>query len=367
MTTLQHWLDAYLPGNTVPGLLWFVGILSLGLGLHRLLAWGISRWFYRLLEAEIGGIHISEFLRLMRPPIDALLVLTLFFVACTQVVIPATGPGQPATGLGPLLIVVRACETVWMGVFTWLGVRAVRVLGLVLAKRAELTADKFDDQWVPFLRDLLIVGVVLAGFFLTLGLVFQVNVLALIASLGLGGLAVALAARETLENLFASVTLLLDGPFVVGDSIRVGSLEGDVERIGIRSTRLRHDDGNLLVVPNRLLVSQTLENLTQRRVRRAQFLLHLDLNTPPDVLLAFLSDCRQLLANHPLTATEPGLVRLDAIGERAQEVRIIFFIATPLLRVFRAGKEEINLELLRLVHQHGIRFAANVPGLIIGQ
>ncbi len=363
--TLQPWLDTYLPGNSVGNLLWFAGLLLVGLPAHRLLGRLVSRWFYQFLNREIGGVSLTAVAQLMSPPINALILLTVVFVAFDQLTIPAVWHWRPATELGPLRLLLWVYQTVWMSVATWGVVQIVRSISLIFKRQAELTGDKFDDQLVPFLRDLAIVLVLFLGALLTLGAVFSVNVLALVTSLGIGGLAVALAARETLENLFASFTLLLDRPFLLGDSILLGNLEGDVERIGIRSTHLRTDDGSLLVVPNRLMTSQTLENQTQRRVRRANFLLHLDLDTPTDRLQLLLADMRQLLLSHELTASEPSVVHLESIGERAIQVRVIYFCRTPKIRDFRAAREQVNLPLLALIHQHGVRFAANVPGFIL--
>ncbi len=365
MTFLQHWLDTYLPGNTVSDLAWFGGILLVGTLGRRLLTRHISSWFYRLLTREVGGLPLSEFIRLIRPPISAWLTVVTLFLAFSQLTVPILWHWKPATEPGMMMLIQRGYGTLFMTVLTWASAQVVRAISLIFQKRAEQSQAKLDSQLVPFVRDLTIAVVLIVGVFTTLGLVFEVNITALIASLGLSGLVVALAARETFENLFASFALLIDGPFLVGDSIKLGTIEGDVERIGIRSTRLRHDDGHLLVIPNRLLVSQTLENLTQRRVRRAQFLLHFDLNTSPETLQTFLTDCRHLLAQHQLTNTEPTLVRLDAIGEQAIEIRVIFFITTVSLRTFREGKDQINFELIQLVQQHGIAFAATVPKLIM--
>jgi MscS family membrane protein len=365
MISLQNWLDTYLPGNTAESVLWFAGLLLIGLPAHRLLARLVSRGFHRFLTREMGGVSLADVTDLMRPPIDALIVLTVVFVALAQLTVPTTWHWQSVAEFGPVRLFFMTYKTVWMGAITWAVVRGVRVISLIFESRAKLTPDKFDDQLVPFLRDLAIVIVVFLVGLLTLGVVFEVNVLALVTSLGIGGLAVALAARETLENLFASFAILLDRPFLVGDAITSGGIAGDIERIGIRSTRLRTDDGSLLIVPNRLLVGQSVENLSQRQRRRAQFMLYFDLDTPPNILQDLLSELRNILITNDLTRAEPSLVRLDTLAERAIEVRVIFFIQTPKLAIFRAGKEQINLALMQCIHQHGVRFSATVPGLIL--
>ena len=365
MTTLQYWLNTYLPGNTVEDLLWCAGLLLIGLPAHRLLARLISRWFSRFLSREISGVSLADVTDLLRPPIDALIMLTVVFVAAEQLTVPQIWHWRPATEFGPLRVLLLTYKTVLMATATWAVVRAVKAVSLILRKRAEATTNKFDDQLVPFLRDLTLFVVVFLGGLLTLGVVFAVNVLALVTSLGIGGLAVALAARETLENLFASFAILLDRPFVAGDAIKSGTIEGEIERIGIRSTRLRTDDGSLLIVPNRLLIGQSVENLSQRQLRRVRLVLALDLNTPGDALQALLTDLRTLLAEHEFTRHEASVARLDTITEKSLDVVVIYFSRIPLFAAFREAKETVNLELIAIVHRHGVRFAATVPGLVL--
>ncbi len=365
MTTLQHWLDTWLPGNTIENLLWCAGLLLLALPAHRLFGKIISRWFYRFLTRQVGGVSVADFANLMRPPIDALIVLTLVFVAAEQLRIPEIWHWRPVTIMGPLRVLLLTYKTVLMATATWAIVRAVKAVSLILKKRAELTADKFDDQLVPFLRDLAIVLVVFLGGLLALGVVFAVNVLALVTSLGIGGLAVALAARETLENLFASFAILLDRPFVAGDAIKSGTIEGDIERIGIRSTRLRTDDGSLLIVPNRLLIGQSVENLSQRRLRRVRFVLALDLNTPADALQPLLTDLRTVLAENELTRHEPGVARLDTVTEKSLDVVVIYLMNITRFDAFREAKEAVNIALIATVQRHGVRFAATVPRVLL--
>src|SRR6185369_10292037 len=125
------------------------------------------------------------------------------------------------------------------------------------------------DQLVPFLREAIKIIIGVFSFFFILGAVFHINIASLIAGLGIGGLAFALAAKETLENLLGSFTIFLDKPFVVGDVVKVGSAEGTIENIGFRSTRIRTLEKTLLTVPNKKMVDAELDNLTERVVRRA--------------------------------------------------------------------------------------------------
>jgi MscS family membrane protein len=214
---------------------------------------------------------------------------------------------------------------------------------------------------VPFVRDLMILLVLAIAFFATLSVVFDVNVIALVTSLGIGGLAIALAACETLENLFASFAILLDRPFITGDTVTAGTgpnqVTGTVEKIGFRSTRLRTDDGSRIAVPNRLMISQSLDNLTQRSQRRAKFYLRLAPDTASDVLRAIVDDIRQWFDSQPKTNQNPALVQFDTFGESSLDILIQYYVATSDYREFNKIKEEVNYQLIAIVEKHNGRFA----------
>lgn len=363
MNTLQNFLEHYFTGNSLNNLYWFAGFLLAGLFLHRVLARHMSHLVYRLLKRDIAGVPLNDFVQLMKPPIDALILMSVIYVACHQLTIPEHWNLIPPEKFGFRMIVGRIYNTVFMSMVTWLCVRAVKVIGLLFQKRAELTETKVDDQLVPFVRDLLILFVCFLGLFATLSWVYDVNVLALVTSLGIGGLALALAARETLENLFASFAIVLDRPFLVGDSVSVGGVSGDVEQIGFRSTRIRTDDGSLLTVPNRLMVSQSLDNLTERQTRRAKFILRFPYDTPADRLNAVLTDLRTLLQNHARTNKKTSYVRLDSFGDSGFEVLVIFFVDSPTISDFRIVKEEINFSIIDIIQRHQVAFA--IPARIV--
>ncbi|WP_177225877.1 mechanosensitive ion channel family protein [Arsenicibacter rosenii] len=323
----------------------------------------MSHLAYQILKRDIAGVPLNDFVRLMKPPMDAIILMSIIYVACHQLTIPEQWNLIPPEKFGLRMVVERLYHTLFMGMVTWLCIRAVKVVGLLFQKRAALTETKVDDQLVPFVRDLLILFVCFLGLFATLSWVYDVNVLALVTSLGIGGLALALAARETLENLFASFAIVLDRPFLVGDSVSVGGMSGDVEQIGFRSTRIRTDDGSLLTVPNRLMVSQSLDNLTERQTRRARFFLRFPYDTPPDRLKAVMTDLRNLIGQHPKTNKKTSYVRLDSFGDSGFEVLVIFFVDSPTISDFRIVKEEINFSIIDIVQRHQVQFA--LPSRIV--
>ena len=356
MESLELWLKQELLGNSVGNLIAFGSLILLALTLKRVLSMLLSRFFYRLVKPDYGLIPVTDFIRLMRQPIEFLILLLMLFLAFDRLIIPAEWGLAPPTKFGYRFIIIRLYQTVLMLALAWIAVRFVKFISLIFQKRAELTETKLDDQLVPFVRDLMILAVSGIAFFATLSIVFDVNVIALVTSLGIGGLAIALAARETLENLFASFTILLDRPFITGDTVTTGTgsnqVTGTVEKIGFRSTRLRTDDGSQIAVPNRLMISQSLDNLTQRSQRRAKFFLRLTLDTPAETLRAIVDDIRQYLDNQPETSQSPALIQFDAFGESSLDILVQFYVTTGDWREYNKIKETVNYRLLEIVKSH---------------
>ncbi len=352
MTTFQAFLDRYLPGNAVADVLWFVGILLAGLLLRRVFSIVLSRGLFRLIRERAEHVPVTQFVALLRRPVEVLFVLVLLYLACDQLSMPTHWNVRGSERFGFRLVMGRLYEVVTILTVAWILVRLVRFSALIFAKRAERTESKLDDQLVPFFKDLGIVFVVVTTTLVVLGQVFRIDVAALVAGLGIGGLAIALAARETLENLFASFAIFLDHPFVVGDTVKIGTTEGEVEKVGFRSTRIRTPDGSLITVPNRLMITQALENLSQRDYRRARYLIRLTFDTPADRLRQVVEGIQQLLSTHERTRDRDAFVWFDGFGESSLDVLVIYFVRTAEWREFNLVKEEINYRILELVAQH---------------
>jgi MscS family membrane protein len=352
-----NWFYQSFWGNTLADYCWALGILLLGFALKKAISTALSRLIFRLVRKESEGVPWAEFLRLLRPPFEFLISLLILFVASGTLEVPQAWGWGAGNEFGARMVFHKLFFTIVLGAITWLGIRFIKFVGLVFKEKAHKTESKLDDQLVPFFRDLVILFFVITMIFIALGRVFSVDVLTLVTSLGIGGLAIALAARETLENLFASFALMLDRPFTVGDAINLGGMEGTIQTIGFRSTRLRTFDGSLITIPNRLLTSQSLENLTERRLRRARFVLRLAYQTPVDVLQALVASIQQLIDEHPETRQEPGVVRFDAFGESSLDVLVIFYVETASAFEFNRVKEDVNLKIIKIVESSGARFA----------
>ena len=156
------------------------------------------------------------------------------------------------------------------------------------------TENKLDDQLVPLIRKSLRFFVVTMGIILILQN-NGYNVASLIAGLGIGGLAVALAARDTLANFFGSITIFLDRPFRIGDWVTIGKVEGVVEEVGFRSTRIRTFYNSLVSVPNSNVSNSDIDNYGMREYRRLKTVLNLTYATTPEQIEAFVEGIKAIV------------------------------------------------------------------------
>jgi len=181
------------------------------------------------------------------------------------------------------------------------------------------------------------------------------NVAGLLAGLGIGGLAVALAGKETLANLFGSIAVLMDRPFQVNDLIRLGATEGTVEKIGLRSTRVRTPEGFLVSIPNQNITTSEVVNLSARPTRRQEFTLGLVYNLSADQMREAVQMVRDICAAHPLTADVWAY--WTSFGDSSLNIQVIYWSKATGRQQFLAGLEDLNLEIKARFDAAGFGFA----------
>jgi MscS family membrane protein len=235
---------------------------------------------------------------------------------------------------------------------------AGRVVATLFQGWVGLALDASSRQSRATLAPLLANAVQIAFLAIALLLVLQnigYNVAGLIAGLGIGGVAVALAAKDTLANFFGSISLLADRPFAVGDFIRFDAYEGTVERIGLRSTRVRTPDGALVAVPNEKIASVAVSNVSRRETRRQVINLSLDYSLSADQVRQALGIVRAIVAAHP--QTEDAWIYFNDFGESGLNVQMTYWCKQVTPREFLAALEEINLEIKAQLDAAGIGLA----------
>jgi MscS family membrane protein len=178
-----------------------------------------------------------------------------------------------------------------------------------------------------------------------------------LAGLGIGGLAFALAAQDTIANLFGSFVVVMDQPFKVGDVVKVGANEGKVEDIGLRSTKIRTGARTLIVIPNKSVASEAITNFTRMPQRRVDQTLALTYHTTPEQLEALLEDIRALLRDDPGVHKDTIVVNFSNYGASALDIQLVWFAADPDWVKHMVLRERINLKIMRAVAARGLSFA----------
>jgi MscS family membrane protein len=344
-------------GNTVANYLIFVGIMLFGYLFKTALSKLLTAIMFGLAKRYYGEVSKADFKRLLVTPLEFLTFLVFLYIAFDRLHYPVEVIGLPEKGeIGLKRILERIYSLFLIVSLTWVALRLVDFFGLIFKTRAERTLSKLDDQLVPFFKDFTKVILVFISFFVILSTVFHVNVTKLLAGLGVGGLALAFAAKESLENLLASFTIFLDQPFVVGDQVEVGEISGIVEKIGFRSTRIRTMEKSYVTVPNKLMIDKPLDNLTLRTFRRVKFDINLTYDTSSEQLKNITAELQQAIENHPRTNQEVK-VAFYSLSAHAKDIMVQYFIDTMDWNEYIDIKQEINYIIVDIVEKNGAQFA----------
>ena len=221
--------------------------------------------------------------------------------------------------------------------------------------RAAADADRqFREQIFPIIRKTLKAFVVVVATLMTLGNI-GVNITAAIASLSIGGLAVGLAAQDTLANLFGAVAILLDKPFRIGDRITLDNVDGTVETIGLRSTRVRNLDGHLVTIPNKTMGNATLTNITSRPNIKTVMNIGITYDTPAEKVRRALALLEEIYKAHPKTSDL--LVSFNKFADSALNIQVVHWWNSTDMKEYLAGMQEINLAIKERFDAEGISFA----------
>lgn len=240
--------------------------------------------------------------------------------------------------------------------FVWLFYNLADVFAKYLTVITSKTDNKLDDQLVPLIRKTLRFFVVIMGVILILQN-NGYNVASLIAGLGIGGLAVALAAKDTLANFFGSITIFADRPFKIGDWIKVGNVEGTVEEVGFRTTRVRTFYNSLVSVPNSQVATTDIDNYGMRQYRRLKTVLNLTYATTPEQMEAFVEGLKAIVKANKNFRQDFYEIHFNSFGAHSLDVLVYVFFDVPDWSTELQQRHNFLLEILRLAKEVGVEFA----------
>lgn len=239
---------------------------------------------------------------------------------------------------------------------SWLLMRLTDGVAEVLRRRLEAGARPAAVAILP-LATKTVKGAMIAFAGIAMLHAFHVNVAGLLAGLGIGGLAVALAAQKSVENLFGGVTLIADQPVRVGDFGKFGDAVGTIEDVGLRSTRIRTLDRTVVTIPNAQFSQTPIENFAVRDRIWLKATLNLRYETAPDQLRYVLAGLRKLLASHPKVHPVPARVRFAGFGASSLDLEIFAYVLTQDFDEFLAVREDVFLRMMDVVQEAGTGFA----------
>lgn len=353
-------------GNSLQNYLLFASILIIGLLFKRIFSRLLSSLMFRLFKRLHPDTDPKVFVDLLLRPVELLILFSILYLSINQLDYPLQEVIFKRTTLVNKvpsvyeLTLIQVLDKLFLLFFIislfWIILRIIDFIAYVFLYKASLTESKSDDQMVPFIKELSKITTVFLGIFVVLGAVFNLNVATIIAGLGIGGIAVALAAQDTLQNLLGSFTIFADKPFVVGDLVRIDKYEGTIEKVGFRSTLLRTLDKTLVIIPNKKMVDSPLENLSLRNLRRMKFNISLKYDTPMDVMLKISKQIETYVNEHDSTSNDT-LVTFDSFGESALNIQVLYFIEIVDYNDYMRIRQDINYKIMQIVAENKAEFA----------
>lgn len=343
---LPAWMRVeVIPSLEVWQLLGIFAAIFLGMLVRLVVGRVLATWARRVLRLR-GQSADADVLRRTVNPLG-----TLALTAVVWWMLPLLRMNVRANQIGTIALRVMAATATMLLLY-----RLVDLGADVFARRAAKTDTKFDDQVVPLVRKTLKVFVVVVGVIFVLQNL-DVDVASLLAGVSLGGLAFTLAAKDTVANLFGSVSIFADQPFQIGDWVVIDGHEGVVEEVGMRSTRVRTFYGSVISIPNSIVANAAIDNYGMRRYRRCMVTLGVTYDTSPDQMQAFVEGIRAILRANPAVRQDAYEVAFRNFGDSALEILLYFFFQVPTWTEELLQRQNVFLEVMRLAKSLDVDFA----------
>ena len=258
---------------------------------------------------------------------------------------------------------IKVAEAVfWIFIF----LKIMKIGVNMYVERTDNERSKLDRQLTPILGKVLYGLIVFVGFLHILTL-FGVDPMTVLAGASIGGIALAFAARDSVKNLIGTILIFLDKPFQLDDWVIIGGVEGSVERVGLRSTRLRAADTTMFQIPNNKVVEMEINNKGMRIYRRYTTELGIRYDTPPDLIESFMEGIKEIIRLHPETRSQSYNVEFVGFGDFALKIMVNVYFKNPDWGMEQASKNVLHLAIVKLAKELGVEFAFPSSTLMIEQ
>ena len=355
-----RYLGGWVKQNTLAGIplikLLFCFLLLLGvMVIERLLRWGLRRKIDAIPYQDGVISWLRLFLKAMVKPASLFIYVYGIYAALSPLYVHF----ERAGGANLILAVVkRGADIGGTVALFWFIYQLVVLIDARLMKWADGTDSNIDNMLVQLIGKSLRVFIVIVGGMMVLQNLTGLQIGPLLASLGIGGLAVALAAKDSIANFFGTLTILFDKPFQVGDRIVINNYDGSVENVGFRSTRIRLLNGNLVSIPNEKVVNSEVENVGRRPNIRWLTQIGVTYDTPPEKVREAVQILRDILKDHEGVHPDfPPRVHFDGFNDWSLNITVVVWYHPPEWWDFQAWLQKTCLEILQQFDSAGIDFA----------
>ncbi len=336
----------------------FLLMILIAIGLYYVfepLIFRILRWIGSfLLKRKLSRTSVEITRELARPLVYILIVR--FFKRML--------PSLQMLEWNALLVTgVRIAETVF---WIYVVLKLMKVGLNLYEEKTRQTRSKLDRQLAPILGKVLNGLVVLVGFLHILTL-FGVDPKTVLAGASIGGIALAFAAQDSVKNLIGTIVIFLDKPFQLDDWVVIGGVEGSVERVGLRSTRVRAADTTMYQIPNSKVTEMEINNMGLRVYRRYRTELGIRYDTPPELVEAFMDGIKEIIRLHPETRSQSYNVEFVGFGDSTLNILVNVYFQNPDWGMEQASRTVLHLAILRLAAEIGVEFAFPSSTLMIEQ
>ena len=350
----MDFLDIKIFDNTVRSYLLVLGVILITLIFKRFLSRYLASLLYGLVQRIWKKVSRTSFIDLVVEPLEWFLVILISIFAIDNLNFPAR-LNHRIYGFSISEILSRLGTGIIIVSIIWLVLRLMDFIALLLEEKANLTEDSRDNQLIVFFRDFLKVIITIIGVLLIIKACFNQPLGSLLTGLSIVGAALALGAKESLENLIASFVIFFDKPFFAGDTVKVNNFAGRIEKIGLRSTRIRTPEKTLVTVPNKQMVDSIVDNWSMRTERRAEIRLDLSVKTSLETTETFLKELKKLFENYTEDISHHSIF-LKELNKTTLTIIIEYFTWPFSIEEFDSLKQTINLQIKKLMEEHAIEF-----------
>ncbi len=348
ITYLQQLIDQTVLGISLSRFIAAFVVLFVALILKRVIAHLFTKSFFKA-AAKTASPMDDILLQSLKKPAELLVVVIGFYIGLKILQLPSEPMNFEQLGNNVIQILFTFN-------LAWFCYNMVTLIEHWLFHWAKRTESTLDDHLIPFIRKTLRAFIIiLASMFLVQNLGYSIS--GLLASLGLGGLAVALAAKDSLSNIFGSIMILLDRPFTIGDWVKAGDMEGVVEEIGFRSTRIRTFSKTMITVPNSVLMNMSIDNFSRMPKRRIKLSVGITYDTSPMQMRQAVAAIKQMLREHPAIHQDFFLVNFTDFGTSSLDIMVYCFTTSTVGGEYLDAREDVCLKIMETLEGLGLEIA----------